>query len=617
MSVAALRMDDEVGTSLMMTGALSGASGRLHGRSPWASCLRALEKGAAMQQVGASSSKTASSINDIQNESAEKTYHDLLFGDANDVSGAPAVPANEHQAGDVLGGPSKNNTEPSSSSTSTRDRDAERELSSGVPRFFPRQAPVLPEEPVNMSSTESALQAQDEEMFPTLQAGNTTSADPASYDGAALVDDLMRLEPSVNKDHHNRVPKGVIHKILTRIARTKMLQRKLASLVVEPDLHKLLEPLRAKAILTCSNYSEREVIDYKTFREVYRLLLEEYPAEEREIYQKRFGPFFTARSYLKFGSLVSEIGIVPFFSYVVRMVNTAQTRIQLSYYDTLGSGYLREKDVENFIFELIPTLPQLQQLQEEFYPFYVFTAVRKFFFLLDPKRTGKIHIRRLLPSTLLPELYELRAETKGDVATGEGNWFSVESALRVYGMYLELDSDQNGMLSPAELVKYGSGLLSEEIIIRVFEEYQTYRDETGAQEMDYKTFLDFVLAMKNKHCKQSIYYMWRLIDLNHDNQVTKPIIRYFLQGIRRNMDRADVPHDLLNSSSVDIDDVVDEIFDMIRPTNPCYITVEDVLESKMGVTMLSILTDTQAFFHYDQREHLLAPDEEGADEMGS
>merc|ERR1719350_2337903 len=162
------------------------------------------------------------------------------------------------------------------------------------------------------------------------------------------------------------------------------------------------------------------------------------------------------------------IAIVPFFTFVVRKVNLRQTRVQLSYYDALGCGYLREKDIENFIFELIPTLPQLQQLQEEFYPFYVFTAVRKFFFFLDPKRTGKIYIRVLLPSTILPELYELRCT--GDL-TAE-NWFSVESALRVYGMYLELDTDQNGMLTPLELQKYGSGMLSEEFIQRVFEEYQ-------------------------------------------------------------------------------------------------------------------------------------------------
>lgn len=32
-----------------------------------------------------------------------------------------------------------------------------------------------------------------------------------------------------------------------------------------------------------------------------------------------------------------------------------------------------------------------------------------------------------------------------------GNWFSASSALRVYGDYLNLDKDHNGMLSKKEL----------------------------------------------------------------------------------------------------------------------------------------------------------------------
>lgn len=47
------------------------------------------------------------------------------------------------------------------------------------------------------------------------------------------------------------------------------------------------------------------------------------------------------------------------------------------------------QDLENYILELIPTLPQLKCLEESFYSFYVCTAVRKFFFFLDPMRTGR------------------------------------------------------------------------------------------------------------------------------------------------------------------------------------------------------------------------------------
>ena len=103
-----------------------------------------------------------------------------------------------------------------------------------------------------------------------------------------------------------------------------------------------------------------------------------------------------------------RIEIVPFFHYIVRKVNLCQTRIQISLYDSAGFGYLKEKDLENYIYELIPTFPQLSSMQEKFYGFYVITAVRKFFFFLDPKKTGKIWIKDLLTSPILAELYELR-----------------------------------------------------------------------------------------------------------------------------------------------------------------------------------------------------------------
>jgi serine/threonine-protein phosphatase 2A regulatory subunit B'' len=119
--------------------------------------------------------------------------------------------------------------------------------------------------------------------------------------------------------------------------------------------------------------------------------------------------FFTSSTFLKFErDEYGRIEIVPFFHYVVRKVNLFQTRIQISLYDSSGYGYLKEKDLENYIFELMPTFPQLQSLQETFYPFYVITAVRKFFFFLDPKRTGKIQIKDMLTSPILAELYELR-----------------------------------------------------------------------------------------------------------------------------------------------------------------------------------------------------------------
>lgn len=49
------------------------------------------------------------------------------------------------------------------------------------------------------------------------------------------------------------------------------------------------------------------------------------------------------------------------------------------------------------------------------------------------------------------------------------------------------------MLSKEELLHYGTNTLTPTFISRVFEECLTYEGE-----MDYKTYLDFVLALENR-----------------------------------------------------------------------------------------------------------------------
>lgn len=48
----------------------------------------------------------------------------------------------------------------------------------------------------------------------------------------------------------------------------------------------------------------------------------------------------------------------------------------------------------------------------------------------------------------------------------------------------------------------------------------------------------------------------------------------------------------------------DEIFDMVKPADPTFITLADLLQSSAGHTVVSMLVDTNGFWMYDNRESL-------------
>lgn len=176
-----------------------------------------------------------------------------------------------------------------------------------------------------------------------------------------------------------------------------------------------------------------------------------------------FRNYFTSAVFAKLqhGDPYGRISIMALFNYIMRKVWYHQTRIGLSLYDFVGQGYLREvvshihcnafsfswrkcvyqevwfcfwcrwqlcnlhqnyklsvesvwficftifQDLENYILELIPTLPQLDGLEKSFHSFYVCTAVRKFLFFLDPLRTGRVRIQDILACSFLDDLLEV------------------------------------------------------------------------------------------------------------------------------------------------------------------------------------------------------------------
>ena len=116
---------------------------------------------------------------------------------------------------------------------------------------------------------------------------------------------------------------------------------------------------------------------------------------------------------------------------------------------------------------------------------------------------------------------------------------------------------------------------------------------------DYKTYLDFVLAMENRGEPQSLQYFFRLLDIRACGYLDAFTLKYFFRV--RAMEEAVLcclqtqhMHDTLppppphllqaiqemmasqDQEPVSFDDVKDEIFDMVKPADPQIITLVDL-----------------------------------------
>lgn len=320
--------------------------------------------------------------------------------------------------------------------------------------------------------------------------------------------------------------------------------------------------------------------------------------------------YFRPSIFLKFPQ--DEFGRVSakaVYKYITKKEKFDRDCISLLRYDKEGNGRLTEQDLEKYVYEQIPQIPQLAGVERDFYPYYMYTAVRKFIFFHDQKRRGSIPVRTLVGSHVFAEFNKLRqlADNTEELNDGDGRsqpktppWFSSRSALEIYAVYLNLDTDHNGMLNKKEFMNYNGGSLTGVFVDRMFQEYRMYKSgDTGEMEMDYKTFLDFVLAMRNKHTREGMEYFWRLLDIHRKGYLTVFTLNYFFRAVKQKM--VELGHDPVNVRDI----VASEIFDMVAPREPYKITLDDLQRSRCASAIISILTDVKGFWQYDNREILL------------
>ncbi|ETO30975.1 serine/threonine protein phosphatase 2A regulatory subunit B'' subunit gamma [Reticulomyxa filosa] len=322
-------------------------------------------------------------------------------------------------------------------------------------------------------------------------------------------------------------------------------------------------------------------------------------------------------------------------------------------YDGLGEHYITEADLEVFIADQIEMIGSLSRIEESFQPYYIYHAVRKFMFMLDPKHKGKnyfilffliytwlysflfckIPITEMLCSDVFQELNQFRFEhddTSNTTSSANGNcigtdgttksnssglnetnnnnsnnninnWFSPQYAMKVYRLYLQLDTDRKGTLNKTELLQFNNSSLSNLCVDRLFEVKKTWDHE-----FDYKGFLDFIIAVENKKTFPAFCYFWEVLDLQGQGYLTPFDIRTLFRVFRfkKKWDYLDWNPQILRTLWYDTS-LFSEIVDMVHPNDNQKITQQELYKSGMHATIIDILTDVKGFWEYDNREAII------------
>jgi serine/threonine-protein phosphatase 2A regulatory subunit B'' len=93
--------------------------------------------------------------------------------------------------------------------------------------------------------------------------------------------------------------------------------------------------------------------------------------------------------------------------------------------------------------------------------------------------------------------------------------------------------------------------------------------------------------------------MFRLFDVSRTGHVMRSDIRMFMGAVLDKL--VSEGHDRL-----DVDSVVDEIMDMVKPSDPLAgITLRDLQRCKVGHIVTLILGDSVGWWTYDNRESLM------------
>nr|CCA15680.1 hypothetical protein AaeL_AAEL002852 [Albugo laibachii Nc14] len=229
------------------------------------------------------------------------------------------------------------------------------------------------------------------------------------------------------------------------------------------------------------------------------------------------------------------------------------------------------------------------------------------------QREVGILIDDLLKCQLLHELFMITELSLCSLYSLQVNSFHPLKIRNIHLQYLQLDKDQNGLLSESELIcGYGKCKafqpdhlydLTPVFVHQLFEESRTFPPNN---EIDYKTYIDFTLYMMDDSSISSLRFLWTVLDVQKQGYLSFETVDLFLRDVVEkifceNRTKHDEGHKGHNDRLRFIQHLRMQVFDAVNPLRQDRITWQDLRRSKLGPLVARLLVDYRAYRSFTER----------------
>jgi len=252
-----------------------------------------------------------------------------------------------------------------------------------------------------------------------------------------------------------------------------------------------------------------------------------------------------------------------------------------------------------YIKALLNDHPGLEFLANhaEFQEKYAVTVITRIFYSVNKCHSGRITSRQVRRSDLLESFSLVDEEEDINKVT---RYFSYEHFYVLYCRFWELDHDRDYRITREDLLKYGDHSLSHMIVDRIFDSAPRpfEHDKVDREHLSYEDFIYFMLSEEDKSNEVSVRYWFNCVDVDGDGRLNNMEMRSFYAVQLHRMQ-------CMGHEIVPFEDMLCQMMDMIKPTNPDHLVVEDFMQpecSQVSGALFDALFNLNKYLLFEQRD---------------